>query len=125
MSTPEARLSAAERAALADLESAAAAADPHLAARLRGRAPSRALPALVTVITRIQGAWAWVLRWNWWGIPPVVIGLFLVVLGLAYGLVLSVLGLVVAAVGLRVLAEMVERRWLAGDRPSRRLTPDR
>lgn len=124
MSTPEARLSAAERAALADLESAAAAADPHLAARLRGRAPSRVLPVLASARAVALRASAWVLGRGWWGVPVTVLGLLLVGIGLAYGLVLSVAGLVVAAVGLRVLAELVEHRWLATDRPRRRSTSD-
>jgi hypothetical protein len=72
----------------------------------------------------LERSWAWILGRNWWGVPVAVLGLFLVGVGLAYGLVLSIFGLLVAATGLRVLAEMVERRWLAPDRPRRGPTPE-
>jgi hypothetical protein len=119
MSTPESRLSAAERAALADLESAAAAADPHLDARLRGRTPSRALPALSRArVVGLRG-WAAILGLGWWGIPILVAGLALAVIGLSQTLALSVLGLLVAAVGLRVLVELVDRRLFRSSGPPR------
>lgn len=119
MSTPDARLSPAERAALADLESAATAADPHLAARLRGRATSHARPALTTAKARALRVWAALLARGWWGAPLTVVGLFLAVLGLSTYLAISVLGLLVAATGLRLLAGLVERRLASAGHPSR------
>lgn len=119
MSTPESRLSAAERAALADLESAAAAADPHLDARLSGRTPARALPALARAGVVVLRGWAVILGLGWWGGPILLVGLGLTVFGLSQSLVVSVIGLVVATVGLRVLAELLHRRLSGSSRPSR------
>lgn len=108
MSTPDARLSAAERAALADLETAAAAADPGLAALLGGgtgrriRSDVRLLRMWVLKVSRaVTGA-------RWWGIPITVAGMALMVLGLGPALPLSFAGALVTAVGLGVIAHMVQ-----------------
>lgn len=119
MSTPESRLSAAERAALADLESAAAAADPHLDARLRGRTPSRALPALARARVMVVRGWAVLLGLGWWGAPILLAGMGLTVIGLSQSLLVSIIGLVFAGVGLRVLAELLDRRLSRSSRPPR------
>ena len=113
MSAPDARLSAAERAALADLEAAAAASDPHLAARLKGASASRArsvLPAVSRLRPEALRLWVSFLKLGWWGAPLTVAGLALIVLGISAGPVVSVLGVVVTVCGLRLLAELVERR---------------
>lgn len=119
MSTPDARLNAAERAALADLEAAAVAADPALAARLRGGTRWRTLPALRSLYLRAVRVWAVVLRARRWGLPLALGGLLLMVLGLGSTLALSAIGAVMAAVGLRILAEM------AGDRIARAISAHR
>jgi hypothetical protein len=110
MSTPDARLSAAERAALANIEAAAAAEDPHLAARLKGTASSRfkTLPPLV--VSYLVGRWHTVLRLRWWGIPTAVVGFVLMVLGISTSGAVSLAGALICAIGLRVLAQMVEDR---------------
>lgn len=107
MSTPDAKLNAAERAALADLEAAAAAADPGLAARLRGGVTWRVHPAFRLVRLRLLAAWTTLLRASWWGVPMTLVGLLLMVIGIGSGLELSLAGAVVSALGLRVLAEIV------------------
>lgn len=123
MSTPDARLSAAERAALADLESAALAADPHWAARLRGRAPSRLSPVLHSGRARARRAWAWLLGRRWWGAPTVAAGLVLTVAGLSVGVVVSVIGVALCALGLRILAEIADQRFFQGPWPQHRSSP--
>ncbi|HMC39774.1 MAG TPA: hypothetical protein VKI19_08940 [Acidimicrobiales bacterium] len=110
MSTPDARLNAAERAALADLEAAAAAADPHLAARLRGGTASKGLRVLVSFGPRLLRAWLRLLQAPQWGIPLLVTGLFFVVLGVSAGPALSLVGVAATTVGLRLVAEMARRR---------------
>jgi hypothetical protein len=106
MSTPDVRLSAAERAALADLEAAAVAADPGLAALLRGRRGRHVTPALRSVRLRMVKISALVMRMGWLAVPLSVVGVLLMVLGLGSGLGLSLLGALLTALGLRVLAEM-------------------
>jgi hypothetical protein len=110
MSAPDARLTPAERAALADLESAAAAADPELAARLKGAETRRLRPALIALRVRLRRYWARLLDTRRWSVPAIVAGLFFTVLGLSQGLLLSLLGVAVAAVGLRMAAETADRR---------------
>jgi hypothetical protein len=110
MSTPDARLSAAERAALADLEAAAAADDPSLADRLKGSAASRARPALLTARFVVLHLWSAVLRTGYWGFAMVAVGLFCAIAGITSGLALSIFGALLCAVGLRVLAAMVDGR---------------
>lgn len=113
MSAPDARLSAAERAALAGLEAAAAAADPHLAARLKGSSAARIRP-VVPVVARMRPEmlrwWFLFLRLGWWGAPLAVAGLALMVLGLSAGPAVAAIGAVCALAGLRLLAEKIERR---------------
>ena len=109
MSAPDAKLSAAERAALADLEAAASAADPQLASRLKGarRSHRNAVPRVVPVLLQ---AWATFLGIGWWAVPLTLAGLVLAVLGLSAGLAVSVIGVLAAAAGLRVIAELLHRR---------------
>lgn len=119
MSTPDARLSAAERAALADLEAAAVAADPGLAALLRGGASRRIrsdLRLLRIGAVKLSGA---VIRAGWWGVPVVVAGMALMVLGLGSAIALSFGGAVLTALGLAILACKAQLRL---SRPSRRST---
>lgn len=111
MSAPDARLSAAERAALADLEAAAAAADPRLAERLKGASESRVrtvLPALRRFQPEVLRLWVSFLRLGWWGVPLSAAGLALMVLGLSAGPAFCVLGAIVAVGGLRLVAEALE-----------------
>lgn len=110
MSTPDARLNAAERAALADLEAAATAADPHLAARLRGRVVWRPGPAFGAVAARIQTAWITLLAARSLGPPLILVGLLLTVLGIGSGIGLSLVGALMATLGLRLVAEMISAR---------------
>jgi hypothetical protein len=112
--TPDARLSAAERAALAHLEAAAAAEDPRLAARLRGAPAARLrwlafgfLPLLVAHLSVPRAAWA---RSGWWGVPVLAGGFGLMIAGLTFGLALAVVGALVATAGLRMLAGVAESR---------------
>ncbi len=110
MSTPDARLNAAERAALAGLEAAATAADPSLAARLRGGRAWRARPVVHFVASRVRPLWSVLLGLRWWGIPLTVLGLLLMALGLGTSMALSFAGAVISAVGLRVSAEILLSR---------------
>lgn len=113
MNTPDARLSAAERAALADLEAAAVAADPGLAAHLRGGAAWRLAPVLVAVRVWLERARGYLLRGRWWGIPLALAGLFLMGLGLSAGLAVSLAGAAMATLGLWMLGQMVDRKFRA------------
>lgn len=117
MSAPDAKLSAAERAALADIEAAAVADDPHLAARLKGAPGHRLrspLPLLHPLALRL---WRGFLQLGWWGVPLTVAGFVLMTLGLNAGLPLSLLGAIVALGGLRLVAEAVDRRRRDARRP--------
>ncbi|HET6965092.1 MAG TPA: DUF3040 domain-containing protein [Acidimicrobiales bacterium] len=124
MSTPDARLNAAERAALADLEAAAMAADPALAARLRGGPGWRALPAVRTLHLRMARTWAALLRARWWGAVLLLAGLLLMAIGLGTTPIVSAVGAVAAAVGIRVLAEMAAARVARLPRAGRRGSDD-
>ena len=110
---PDARLSAAERAALAHLEAAASAEDPQFAARLRGSAAARVRAVAPRLLPALLAIWAWLLALGWWSLALVVGGLGLMVIGLGSGFGLSLVGVVLCTVGLLLLAEM------AGSRPSR------
>ena len=110
MSAPDARLSAAERAALAGLEAAASAADPQLASRLKGARRSHRNVAVPRVVPVLLRAWATFLGIGWWAVPLTLAGLVLAVLGLSAGLAVSVIGVLAAAAGLRVIAELLHRR---------------
>lgn len=105
MSTPDASLNAAERAALADLESAAAAADPAWASRLRG---SRAAPALRSARVQLLRAWLVLLmKSRRLGAPLSLLGLLVIVLGISTGLAVSLVGAAFLAFGLRVATESI------------------
>lgn len=110
MSAPDARLSAAERAALADIEAAAAAEDPYLAARLKGGVPVRALSVIASGLPTLRKTWAALVGAGWWGVAMAVAGLALMLVGVAVSLGLAVLGALVCLVGLRAIAEMLDRR---------------
>jgi Protein of unknown function (DUF3040) len=98
----EASLTDRERAALASLESVAAAEDPQLAKRLGGASRLR----LIAHVPRIP---AW-LHSRWWAVPLLVLGLVLVVVGISTTVVLSVIGAILAAGGLWIAAMVAERR---------------
>ena len=104
MSTPDARLNAAERAALADMEAAAAAADPALAKRLRG---GRTSPAFGSARLRFLRVWLTVLRAQHLAAPFIVLGLLLIVLGMSGGLAVSLAGVAILVVGMRIGVEMI------------------
>ena len=111
----DASLSAQERAALASLESTAAAADPQLAARLKGHSglPLREMLARTPL---------W-LRSAWTGAVLVVIGLALMLLSLSLTLAMGFAGAVLAATGLGFITRAALARWGPGhseDQP----TPD-
>ncbi|MDE3202715.1 MAG: hypothetical protein KGQ66_00670 [Acidobacteriota bacterium] len=114
MSTPDARLNAAERAAFAHLEAAAVAADPHLAARLRGRARWRVHPALRSAQVATRRGWATLVAHRVWGAPLALVGFLLMAVGLSAGLAVSLLGAALALLGLRLVAETVRSRLAAG-----------
>lgn len=106
----ESRLSARERAAFADLESAVAAEDPQFASRLKVTGGSGA-PLLAQ---RVAERYATALEHGWWGGPLVVVGLVLTVIGVSCGLAVGLIGVVLAAAGLRLVAAAGEARWLEG-----------
>lgn len=112
--TPDARLSAAERAALCQLEAVATAADPRFAARLGGSSGARLSGFVLRVVPLIlawtAGRAAMLARAGWWGAPAVAVGSALVVVGVSAGLVVAVVGALVCAAGLRMLAGLVEAR---------------
>jgi hypothetical protein len=107
MSTPDARLNAAERAALADLEAAASAADPRLAEALGGRARRRVRRARHSLA--IRRVWARLVAFGWWGVPAAGLGLLMMVAGVVVSLALSAVGVVITTVALGVVAETVRR----------------
>jgi hypothetical protein len=104
VSTRDARLSAQERAALANLEAAAAADDPEFAARLRGSPMFRFKAAIPRLAALAVGQWRALMRHGLWGIPLTVVGFLFMVLGLSAGAWLSIGGALVAALGLRLIA---------------------
>src|SRR5271167_2511327 len=96
MSARDSRLSAEERAALAHLEAAAAAADPHLASRLRGSGPAR-LGAVGSRVRRDLAALATrVTHLGWWGALVAALGLVLIVLAVPTSPWVGVAGALVA-----------------------------
>lgn len=110
MSTPDARLNAAERAALADLEAAATAADPTLASRLRG---GRTNPAFASARAQVLRMWLLLLmRARHFGAPLTVVGLLLIAVGLSAGMAVSLAGVVLLALGLRVVTELLTAHWV-------------
>ncbi len=98
----EATLSAAERAALAGLESKAEADDPRLAAQLRGGLRRRPAPRVPAGLVRASQTWA--------GPMTAVVGLAMMVLGLSSLLVVSLLGVALLVAGLAMTATLVRRR---------------
>ena len=110
--TPDARLSAAEQAALAHLEAVAAADDPHLATRLKGAPASRSKARTLTSRTSALARTAWLraVSAGWWGVPLVALGLLLMALGLGAGLAVSLVGTISCLFGLRMIAGLIERR---------------
>jgi len=114
MSTPDSSLSPQERAAFADLEAAARAADPHLAARLSPGSRSvhaRALPP--RLVSYAKGRWQIALRHARWGAPLLMVGVVLMVVGLWSNLAVSVLGAGAAAVALRLLVHAIHETVVA------------
>jgi hypothetical protein len=106
--TPDARLSAAERAALAHLEAAASAEDPQFAARLRGSTSARFRAVRPIVLAVFIAAWRWLLQLGWWSLVLVASGLGLMMWGLGSGLAISLVGVAACTVGLRALAAIAE-----------------
>lgn len=98
----DASLTAQERAALAHLEARAAAADPQLAHRLRGRHRPQ-------IDLRIPPVPLWTGS-GWWSVPLIVVGMAFAVLGLSTALAVSVVGAIVTAAGLWMVAGFVDRR---------------
>jgi len=120
--TPDSRLSAAERAALADLEAAVLADDPVFVTRLRGSPASEARRVLSSVQRAVRRGWVRLLCVGWWGLVMLIAGLAAVIGGLVVSVAVSLAGVLVAGVGLRVLAEIVVgrnvRRGAGTDRPT-------
>jgi Protein of unknown function (DUF3040) len=115
----DARLTAQERAALANLEAAATADDPQLASRLRGSAVAR----LDEIVFRLRSSAASAARTlqarAWLGLPLAIVGLVLVVAGMQAGLALGLAGALVTTGGLLLVAQKVRARYSAIDRGSR------
>jgi len=110
MSTGDSRLSAEEQAALAHLEAAAAADDPHLDARLRGSAAAR-IGSLTSKAEGLLGTTArFVGLLGWWGIPLVIAGLAMIVLAVPTTVWIAVPGALLCVSGIAALVAMVERR---------------
>lgn len=107
----DARLTAQERAALANLEAAAVADDPQLAARLKGSTRYRLKSLLPIPPAFLLGKWRSLLRNGWWGAPVVALGLVMVALGLPFGMPLSLVGALATCAGLRLVAQAVDDRW--------------
>jgi hypothetical protein len=112
MSTPDASLSPQERAALADLEAAAAADDPQLAARLRGGGRLRAWTLPRRVAAYLVGRWKAALTLGWWGAPIAVVGLTLMILSLSVSLYLGLVGAALAFLGLSLVAHAAHQLWV-------------
>jgi hypothetical protein len=101
----DASLTDRERAALASLEAVAAAEDPQLAKRLRGT-------NRLHLTARLPSVPAW-LQSRWMAAPLLLVGLILVLLGLATTFVLSILGVLLTAAGLGLALEAAKVRWAA------------
>jgi Protein of unknown function (DUF3040) len=111
VSTQDARLSPQERAALANLEAAAAAADPQFAARLRGSPLFRIKAAVPRLVALTVGQWRALLRHSWWGAPLTIFGFVLMILGLSTGLTIGVVGAMVSTCGLRLVVQAASESW--------------
>ncbi len=108
----DARLTAQERVALAGLESAAAADDPQLAARLKGSNAIWLRSSLLRPSAFLVGRWRRLLRRGWWGLPMIAAGLLLVTIGMSVGFACGLVGALTVTVGLRLVAQAVEDSWL-------------
>ena len=102
----DSRLTAQERALLANLEASATAADPQFAARLGGSGRYH-------LVARLADLPGWV-RSLWASVPAVIVGLALTMVSLSTSLVVGVVGAVILAVGLCSLVADVRRRWGEG-----------
>lgn len=102
----DSRLTAQERAVLADLEASAAAADPQLAARLRG-------PGRWKLVSRVPSMPGWITS-LWLAVPMVFAGIGLTMVSLSTSLAIGVIGAVVAVAGLRSLVVVGQRRLNGG-----------
>jgi len=120
MSGRDARLSAEERAALANLEAAAMADDPNLSTRLRGGSPTRwglagskARQGFSLVLARLT-------HLGWWGAPVAAVGLAVIVISVATSVWLGLLGAALAVSGLTSVAHAasttIRRRASAASR---------
>lgn len=112
MSTPDASLSPQERAALANLEAAATAADPQLAARLRGGGRLRVSSFPPRVMAYLVGRWKAALTLGWWGAPVALVGFALMVLSLSTGLYLGIPGALASFFGLHLVVHAARAKWL-------------
>jgi hypothetical protein len=110
----DARLTAQERVALAGLESAAAADDPQLAARLKGSNAIWIRSVLLRPSVFLVGKWRWLLNHGWCGLPIVAAGLLIVVISMSAGFAWGVAGALTATVGLRLVAQAIDDRWVSG-----------
>jgi hypothetical protein len=116
MNARDSRLSAEERAALAHLEAAATADDPHLATRLRGSGSAR-LSLLGSRVHRgLSAAAARVLGLGLWGLVVAAVGLAMIVLAVSTSLWLGVAGALVTVAGLIAVGQAIERRMADGRR---------
>lgn len=102
----DSRLTAQERALLANLEASATAADPQFAARLRGSGRYQ-------LVARMVGLPGWV-RSLWAAVPAVIVGLALTAVSLSTSLVVGVVGAVLLAGGLCSVVADARRRWGEG-----------
>jgi hypothetical protein len=110
MSGRDSRLSAEERAALANLEAAATADDPNLASRLRGSRPARLGAVGSKARESLTGLLSRLTHLGWWGAPVAAVGLALLVISIAVSLWLGLLGAAAAVAGLTSLANAVVAR---------------
>jgi hypothetical protein len=110
MNARDSRLSAEERAALAHLEAAATADDPHLATRLRGSGSAR-LSLLGSRAHRdLSAIGARVLGLGWWGLVVAAVGFAMIVLAVSTSLWLGVGGALITVAGLIAAGHAIERR---------------
>jgi Protein of unknown function (DUF3040) len=122
MNARDSRLSAEERAALAHLEAAATADDPHLATRLRGSGSAR-LSLLGSKAHRdLSALGARVLGLGWWGLVVAAVGFAMIVLAVSTSLWLGVGGALITVTGLIGVGHAVERR-IADSRRGRHEPP--
>jgi Protein of unknown function (DUF3040) len=110
MSSRDSRLSAEERAALAHLEAAASADDPHLASRLRGSGVNR-ISLLTSGIRRdLVSLGRRLVALGWWGSLLALVGLALIILAVSVGAWLALAGALILIVGLVSVVGAAERK---------------